>query len=51
VGVQSVAVDRAGVPFEETSRRLWTRKMIGSGLGRLCGHGVAGPSDNLTVLA
>jgi len=37
MGAQSVTVDRSGVPFEETSRRWWTPKMPGSGLGRLYG--------------
>jgi len=28
---------RGGMPFEETARRLWFRKMPGRGLGRLYG--------------
>ena len=37
VSIQSASVDRQGMPFEETPRRLWFRRVPGRGLGRLYG--------------
>ena len=45
--VQAVALDRQGVPSEETPRRLRTRKVPGQGLGRLYGTVVPRPKLRL----
>jgi len=44
-------VGGGGVPFEETARRLWFRRMPGRGLGRLYGPVVPWPDVEVTEVS